>query len=136
MINSAAIKNILQPIYDKYGINPQLPSGQVVISLSTQELSNPKLVGNQDLSPGFINDLFSLKLGKASITEAIDSTKYGFAIVTKLITDTKLDPQVSKYIDTMSESNYKNALYDQYLAYLKEQYKVKINFNLIKNQSE
>jgi peptidyl-prolyl cis-trans isomerase D len=130
-LNSAVVQNILKPISIKYKVS----SGDIVTTLTSLEVARPILVSNPNLPPAFVDGLFNLKVGKASTVQALDTAKYGFSVVMNIVTGLKKDPQLYKYVESISSANYKNDIYDQYLDYLRSKYLVEINYELIKNKS-
>ena len=128
-INTKLINEILEPIYNKYKI---ASIDWAVIDLKTLDIVRPA-IGDNNLPPSFVSDLFQLDPKKASLPEKLDYAKYGIAIVEDIISANKLDKNMHGQIARISEINYKNEIYDQYINYLKEKYKVEINFHLINN---
>lgn len=127
-LSDKSVQELLKPIYDKYEISS---IDEAVITLKPEELVRPA-IGNNNLPENFVNQLFQLDIKKSSIPEKLDNAKYAIAQLDK-ITSNELDQNIYGQIGNLSEVNYKNEIYDQYMNYLKKKYNVKIYFDIINN---
>ncbi|MCT4635958.1 MAG: SurA N-terminal domain-containing protein [Rickettsiales bacterium] len=125
-LDNKLVQELLKPIYNKYEIDF---IDEAVITLKTEELVRPS-IGTNNLPEDFVNKLFQLELKKPSLPEKIDNAKYAIASVEN-ITSNKLDQNIYGQIGNISEVNYKNEIYDQYMNYLKKKYNVRIYFDII-----
>lgn len=125
-LDKKLVQASLKPIYDKFEIKS---IDEAVITLEMEDLVRPE-IGNNSLPNNFVNNLFQLDVKKPSTPEKLDNAKYVIAEVEKITSD-KLDPNIYGQIGNISEVNYKNEIYDQYIHYLKKKYNVKVYFDII-----
>lgn len=128
-LNTKLIDKLLYPIYQKYQISDL---DKAVVTFDSQELSRPE-VSNNNLPIALVSEAFNTPINQASQVEKLATAKYGFAIVNNIISDGKLASDLDAQISKMSEVNYKNEIYDQYINYLKKKYSVETYFNVIKD---
>lgn len=131
-LNSASINEKIKPLCERYKIS----CNEIKINLNNLELLRPEISQNKDIPIYMVSSIFALKSGDTSPVQIIDSTSAGFAVVNKIITDSTKNQQLYNYVESVGEERYKNALYDEYIEYLKSKYTVKINYNLLKNKEE
>ncbi|MGB4191907.1 MAG: peptidyl-prolyl cis-trans isomerase [Rickettsiales bacterium] len=125
-LNNNVLSSLFKPIYDKYHVNLKtLPE----IIFSNDLLVHPE-IGKNDLPTSFVRDLFSLKERDVSSVTQIDYAKYIIAVLAKRpgYYQERIDPKIYKQIEEMSGNNYRDQIYDQYINYLKNKYKVEVNF--------
>lgn len=125
-LDNKLIQESLKEIYSKYKINS---IDEAVITLKMENLVRP-VIGRNELPESFVNNLFLLDLKNPYTPEKLDNAKYTIATVER-ITSNKLDKNIYDQISGMSEINYKNEIYDQYMKHLKKKYDVKIYFDVI-----
>ncbi len=131
-LNNASLEKLLQGTYQKY----QLPTKtRPIISIKHQDIVKPIFGDNGELPETFINNLFKLSLNKASIPQKIDTANYSFAVIKSIINAKNRDSQIYKQMTNISEMNYKNEIYDQYLDYLRNKYPIEINISIINHKS-
>jgi hypothetical protein len=128
VLNLVAVKGILKETIDKYKI---LSPDDIKFSLTSKEIMRPIMGNNSNLSPVFAEELFSLKIGKVSTVQALGEANYGFSIVRGIVIDSEKDKQTYKYVESISDDNYRNEIYDQYIEDLGKRYPIEINFELI-----
>jgi|GEM_PF-6242478 len=128
VLNLVAVKGILKETIDKYKI---LSPDDIKFSLTSKEIMRPIMGNNSNLSPVFAEELFSLKIGKVSTVQALGEANYGFSIVRGIVIDSEKDKQTYKYVESISDANYRNEIYDQYIEDLGKRYPIEINFELI-----
>lgn len=123
-LNNQEIEVSLKEICTKYGFDVQ----EINIKLNNEEINRPELKQN-NISDSFVNQLFELELNQISNPEQLDYAKYAIARVNQSIkmSHDKIDPQIYKRIEKISEDNYKNEIYDLYMNYLRNKYIVEIN---------
>ena len=127
-LNDLLVKELLKPFYYKY----KTSSNQAIeVSLLNKEVIRPMLFQNDNLSVDFVNDIFALKMSKASNVKMQNTAKASFAIVNRAIFDKHKNPQIYNYLASITDTNYKNDIHDQYISYLHSKYSVKINYALI-----
>jgi peptidyl-prolyl cis-trans isomerase D len=128
-LNTKSIDKLLHPIYQKHQISDL---DKAVITIDSQEISRPE-VSHSNLPVALVNNAFNTSANHTSQVEKLATAKYAFAIVNNIIADGKLAPNIDAQISKMSEVNYKNEIYDQYINYLKKKYNVETYFNVIKD---
>lgn len=128
-LNNSLLPLALKPLIDKYS----LPLNKLAsISFKDYEIIRPMLGENKDLPEAFASNLFTIGLNKTSNPNKIKEYKYALAIINKIQKNPKHDELIYKKIQEISEENYINKIYDQYLNYLRKKYKVEIHYDLIK----
>jgi peptidyl-prolyl cis-trans isomerase D len=121
-------QNMLEPIYKKYNLPIK---NKLVIDVTNQDISRSMLNDSNNLPFSFVDHIFNLEPNKSSVVDKIDEMKYGFAIVKKISNGSNSKTPLYDYIK--GANNYKNALYQQYLDYLRIKYQVKFNSDFIAN---
>jgi peptidyl-prolyl cis-trans isomerase D len=132
-LNDELLQKILKPVYKKYKLSQ---SNQPVISVSNRYVIKPVLGDNGDLSPEFVDTLFSLGIKKVSVPQQLGYGQYGFAIIQNSIPMKDADRQIYDQVDEISTANYKNEIYEQYIAYLSAKYKVDVDYSLVNRSIE
>jgi peptidyl-prolyl cis-trans isomerase D len=130
--NKVIADQLLTNTYNKYKL---LASNKPIISLSNQSVVREMFGENKDLPEIFINNIFNQDVKRATAPFKANANKYIFALVQKIELDKDRNPEIYSQIDYMSESNYKNEIYEQYLDYLRKKYPVTINLSLINNKN-
>ena len=130
-LNDDLVKTLLNPIYKKYNL-----STKNIVSFKNKDIVRPILAQDTELPESFVGGLFNLSTKKVSITQQLGYAKYGFAIIQKIAAITERDASIYKQVAEISENNYKNEIYDQYLDYLRGKYSTEINFELINHKFE
>ncbi len=125
------IKNI-----DKKLIQDTLGKNASAALLKTLEVSKPEMGINPEVNPIVLNNVFMLKVKTASVPQKISETAYSFAFYDSSVKTTKHDKQIYDAIVKMSDLNYKNEIYEEYLEYLKQKYSVQVNFKLLNQKLE
>ena len=119
----------LSSISDKYKLSLDKLA---VISFKNQDIIRPILGSNGDLSENFVTNLFTIEVNKTSVPQKIKAAEYAFALVQKISETTEVDKRIYPKIVEISEENYRNEIYDQYLNYLRSKYSVELNMDLIR----
>lgn len=128
-LNNSLLPLALKPLMDKYS----LPLNKLAsISFKDYEIIRPMLGENKDLPEAFASNLFTIGLNKTSNPNKIKEYEYALAIINKIQKNPKHDELIYKKVQEISEENYINKIYDQYLNYLRKKYKVEIHYDLIK----
>ena len=125
--------SLLKSLYAKYNLSD---SNKPNISVKNKIISRPFLNENNDLPQAFTSGLFNLSTKKASNPFNVEYAKYSFAIVQSIIPEKEKKAETYKQAEYISEINYKNEIYDQYLEYLRKKYPVDLNLKLINNKND
>lgn len=119
-------EDILEFIHKKYKID----SAGVKVSIFKENITRPE-VGSNNLPESFVSQLFNLELNKFSNPYKLANGVYIVANVNNIITGDKLNSEIHNQINNISEMNYKNEIYDQYISYLRNKYNVQLYFDAI-----
>lgn len=131
-LNKALIDQLLATTYDKYKLSGK---NKPLISINNQSIARPMFGENKDLPELFVNSLFNMEVKKSTPPFKVHSNKYIFALIQKIELEKERNPEIYAQAASISESNYKNEIYEQYLDYLRKKYPVTVNLSLINNKN-
>ena len=103
-----------------------------IIVLSNENIIHSE-IGTNNLPSLFVDQLFELKQEEISLPSKLSYAKYAVAKINQSSKQSqeKIDPMLYERIENISNDNYKDTIYHQYINYLKTKYKVEINMNLL-----
>ncbi len=132
-LNKKLLKTLLKPIFNKYNLSK---NNRPIISIQNQNISRAVISNEKELPESFINSLFNLNIKNVSLPQNLTTTKYGFAIIDKIFIEKERNADLYQQVASISEDNYRNEIYNQYLDYLRNQYPVHINLKLLNDDRD
>lgn len=132
-LNNSFVKNITNNLLEKYKLAKKHAP---IVKLENREISRPLFAYDKTLPANFINSLYALELNKFSPVQQDEKNNFIFAQVNRIYLEKQRNEDIYNQVKSISEENYKNELYNQYLDYLKSKYHIKINTKFLNATNE
>lgn len=131
-LNNSFVQNITDKLLQKYKLSKKYAP---IVTLENREIKRPIFFYDKTLPVNFINSLYSLELNKFSLVQADEKDNFIFAKINNIFLDDERNEDIYNQVKLISEENYKNELYNQYVDHLKNKYNVKINTKFLNENS-